>query len=103
MRLQAVREYVHSYSPYHNIPTSTSLPPTFVTSSLTDVKVRPSESAKYVARRRSIDVNTPLLLISEEDSSHHILVSICVYIHFVYFTIILVSDEKSLPPLYLLI
>jgi oligopeptidase B len=63
-------EYIRSYSPYDNLKTQ-YYPPILVTGGLNDPRVQYWEPAKWVARMRTLKMDSnPLLLRTKMDEGH---------------------------------
>jgi len=63
-----MRQYLLSYSPYHNIPRDRKLPPTLVYTGLHDDRVHPGHKLKYAAKARKY--GRPVYLRVETRSGH---------------------------------
>ena len=64
-------EFLHAYSPLHNIEPGTAHPPTFVTTADTDDRVVPLHGKKFVAALQAADAGeNPILLRVETKAGH---------------------------------
>ncbi len=63
-----MREYLLSYSPYHNIPKDKELPPTLVYTGLHDDRVHPAHAIKFAVKARLL--GHPVYLRVEARSGH---------------------------------
>ena len=63
-----MREYLLSYSPYHNIPRDKRLPPTFVYTGLNDDRVHPAHAIKFAVKARLL--GHPVYLRVETRAGH---------------------------------
>lgn len=63
-----MREYLLSYSPYHNIPRDKRMPPTLIITGLEDDRVHPAHALKYAAKARKLGHR--VLLRVETRSGH---------------------------------
>lgn len=63
-----MREYLLSYSPYHNIPRDKKLPPTLVYTGLSDDRVHPAHAIKFAVKARLL--GHPVYLRVEPRAGH---------------------------------
>lgn len=64
-------EYIHKYSPYHNIKESTNYPAMLITTSENDSRVDPMHALKMVAKLQEVNPNgEPHLLLVRRASGH---------------------------------
>ncbi len=64
-------EYIHAYSPYHNLEDGTDYPATLITTSDHDDRVVPAHSFKFAARLQEAHVgNTPVIIRIQTNAGH---------------------------------
>ncbi len=63
-------EYIHEYSPYHNIETGVEYPPVLFRTAASDTRVHPSHARKTAARMQAEADGGPFLLRTKSDTGH---------------------------------
>lgn len=64
-------EYLHKYSPYHNVKEGVDYPAMLITTSKNDARVDPMHALKMIARLQEVNPNGgPFLLLVRGDSGH---------------------------------
>ena len=64
-------EYLHGYSPYHNLKPGTAYPATLVTTADTDDRVVPGHSFKFAAQLQHVHTGSNPVLIRIETGAGH--------------------------------